>query len=389
LSVRLVFVADGRSPIARSWIEYFVRVEREVSLVSTRECAGIQGLASLEIVSLWPGGGRGTVRSQRNLTLVTALRHWLGPWMVRRRAGRLRGILRQWHPDLVHALRLPFEGMLAAAADPAAPLVISTWGNDLTLHAPASPMMRWSSRRSLRRAAGLHADCRRDEQLAGKWGFRTVRPTLVIPGNGGVRRELFFAGRGASDPDFGIDPQTPVIVQPRGLRAYVRSDTFFKAIPLILQHRPDVVFACPAMEGAAEAEGWRSKLNLGQSLRLLPVLDAASMGALFRRAAVSVSPSTHDGTPNTLLEAMACGCLPVAGDLDSVREWITDGDNGLLIDPADEASLAAAVVHGLADEDLRRRAAEVNTRRIAERAAYDRCMGQAASFYERVLRGDR
>jgi glycosyltransferase involved in cell wall biosynthesis len=386
LTVRLVFVADGRSPIARSWIEYFVGVEREVHLVSTRPCAGIQGLASLEIVSLWPGGGGGAARRQRNLALATALRHWVGPLIVRRRAAILRGILRDRRPDLVHALRLPFEGMLATAADPAAPLVISTWGNDLTLHAPASPMMRWSTRRSLRRAAGLHSDCRRDEQLAAQWGFRAVRPTLVIPGNGGVRRETFFPGRGANDPDFGLDPGAAVVVQPRGLRAYVRSDTFFRAIPLIRQYRPEAVFVCPAMEGAAEAEDWRAKLGLGEGLRLLPSLDAASMGALFRRAAVSVSPSTHDGTPNTLLEAMACGCLPVAGDLASIREWITDGENGLLIDPADVTALAAAVLRGLSEQGLRARAAEVNMRRIAEQAEYGRCMEQAASFYERVLR---
>lgn len=141
--MRIVFVADGRSPIARSWIEFFVRREREVHLVSTRSCADIPGLASLEIVALWPGGGGGAARRQRNLSALTALRHWVGPLIVSRRAKTLRGILRALRPDLVHALRLPFEGMLAAAADPQAPLVLSTWGNDLTLHAPASQMMRW------------------------------------------------------------------------------------------------------------------------------------------------------------------------------------------------------------------------------------------------------
>jgi glycosyltransferase involved in cell wall biosynthesis len=276
--------------------------------------------------------------------------------------------------------------MLAAAADPPAPLVISLWGNDLTLHAPASPMMRWSTRRALRHAAGLHADCRRDEQLAVDWGFRSVRPTLVVPGNGGVRRGLFFPGRGVKDPDFAIDPSSPVVVQPRGLRAYVRSDTFFRAIPLIHRQRPEAIFVCPAMEGAAEADAWRDRLELGPRLRLLPALDAASMGALFRRAAVSVSPSTHDGTPNTLLEAMACGCFPVAGDLPSIREWVTDGENGLLIDPRDERSLAAAVLRALDDDGLRARAAEVNARRITEQADFEHCMAQAASFYERVLR---
>jgi glycosyltransferase involved in cell wall biosynthesis len=247
-------------------------------------------------------------------------------------------------------------------------------------------MMRWSTRKALRRAAGLHADCRRDEQLARRWGFRPVRPTLVVPGNGGVRRELFFQGRGPKDPDFALPPRAPVVVQPRGLRAYVRNDTFFRAIPMIRGERPDAMFVCPAMEGVAEAEDWRDRLELGPNLRLLPALDAASMGALFRRAAVSVSPSTHDGTPNTLLEAMACGCLPVAGDLASIREWVTDGENGLLVDPADEEALAAAVLRGLQDDGLRTRAAEMNGARIAERADYGRCMEQAASFYERVLR---
>jgi glycosyltransferase involved in cell wall biosynthesis len=384
--VRLVFVADGRSPIARSWIEHFVRGTNEVHLVSTRPCASIAGLASLEIVSLWPGRGGAVARRQRNLTVGTVLRHWLGPWIIRRHAGTLRGILRERRPDLVHALRLPFEGMLAAAADPQAPLAISLWGNDLTLHAPSSPMMRWSTRRALRRAAGLHADCRRDEHLARQWGYRAGRPTLVVPGNGGVRRELFFQGRGQNDPDFALPPGAPVVVQPRGLRAYVRNDTFFRSIPRIRRERPEAMFVCPAMEGVAEAEDWRHRLDLGSSLRLLPALDAGSMGALFRRAAVSVSPSTHDGTPNTLLEAMACGSLPVVGDLASIREWITDGENGLLVDPADEEALATAVLRGLRDDGMRTRAAGINGARIAERADYGRCMEQATSFYERVLR---
>jgi hypothetical protein len=51
---------------------------------------------------------------------------------VRRLGERIR-------PDLVHALRLPLEGMLAAEAGLAAPLPISLWGNDLTLHAPPRP----------------------------------------------------------------------------------------------------------------------------------------------------------------------------------------------------------------------------------------------------------
>jgi glycosyltransferase involved in cell wall biosynthesis len=276
--------------------------------------------------------------------------------------------------------------MLAAASAPEAPLVLSTWGNDLTLHAPATPLMRWATRRALVRAAGLHADCARDERLARARGFAEGRPSLVAPGNGGVRREIFHSKAESRDPDFGLPAGAPVVVQPRGLRAYVRSDTFFRSIPRLLEAAPATIFVCPAMEGLAEAEAWRARLEIGDRLRLLPTLDAGSMAALFRRAAVSVSPSTHDGTPNTLLEAMACGSLPAAGDLESIREWIRPEENGLLFDPTSSFALAEAVERGLKDDDLRERARRTNAERIAERADYDLVMPRAVSFYEDVLR---
>ncbi len=387
--MRLAFVADGRSPIARSWVEYFLRGGDRVHLISTRSCPGMDGLASLEIVPLWPraGGGGAGGRRQRNIDALTALRHWFGPLFVARRASMLRAILRELGPDVVHAMRLPFEGMLAAAANPAAPLVISLWGNDLTLHAASTPVMRWATWRALRRAQALHADCQRDLRLAGRWGFRSALPSIVLPGNGGVRRETFHPGPSETDPDFGLPAQAQVVVQPRGLRAYVRNDTFFAAIPRVLERVPKAIFVCPAMESAAEADAWRATLGLGTALRLLPSLDPSSMAALFRRATVSVSPSTHDGTPNTLLEAMACGCLPVAGDLESIREWIQDGENGLLVDPSSVQGVAEGVVRGLTDAGLRGRASRMNAGVVAERADYSVQMPRIASFYEQVLRG--
>ncbi len=105
------------------------------------------------------------------------------------------------------------------------------------------------------------------------------------------------------------------------------------------------------------------------------------MADLFRRTQVVVSPSTHDGTPNTLLEALACGCFPVVGDLESLREWITPGANGLLVDPGDPQALAGAILQALGQPELRRSAAAYNLRQVEERAEYQRCMQAAERFY--------
>jgi glycosyltransferase involved in cell wall biosynthesis len=98
-----------------------------------------------------------------------------------------------------------------------------------------------------------------------------------------------------------------------------------------------------------------------------------------------VSPSTHDGTPNSLLEAMACGTFPVCGDLESIREWINHGENGLLVDPTNPTALADGIVWALKDSAMRKQAAKINAQIVAERADYERNMERAKAFYQSLL----
>jgi glycosyltransferase involved in cell wall biosynthesis len=75
----------------------------------------------------------------------------------------------------------------------------------------------------------------------------------------------------------------------------------------------------------------------------------------------------------------------VAGDIESLREWITPGENGLLVDPRDPVALAEAILRALRDVSLRQRARERNTRLVAERAEYGRVMRDAESFYLKLI----
>ncbi len=384
--MKILFVADGRSPTALQWMRYFVERGDEVHLASTFACQPALDLKGLELVPVAFSGAKsraagasrsGGVWSASTLRLRTALRQWLGPVTISRAASRLRGILERVQPDIIHAMRIPYEGMLAADAYGAATLLVSVWGNDFTLHAPSTPIMRHYTQWTLKVADALHTDCQRDLRLARKWGFQTGRPTLVAPGNGGVRSDLFFPP--------GSLVETPLVFNPRGFRAYVRNDTFFNAIPLVLKERPDARFACASMAGEGEAVRRLARLGVASAVELLPARDHAGMADLFRAAQVVVSPSTHDGTPNSLLEGMACGCFPVASDLESIREWITSGRNGLLVDPGDPSAWAAAILRGLNEPALRRQAAEENAAVIAERAEYRRNMARAAEFYGKLM----
>jgi glycosyltransferase involved in cell wall biosynthesis len=225
-------------------------------------------------------------------------------------------------------------------------------------------------------ADALHADCQRDIRLAQEWGFAAKRPTLVIPGNGGVRTDIFFPPKKLVEAS--------VVINPRGFRAYVRNDVFFKSIPLVLKEIPGARFICTSMAGESQALQWIKELGIGQAVELLAPRPHAQMADVYRRAAVLVSPSVHDGTPNSLLEGMACGCFPVAGDLESIREWITDGENGLLTDATDPRRMAESVVMALKSKNLRGQATGLNAERIEEGAEYQTCMKKVDNFYKNL-----
>jgi glycosyltransferase involved in cell wall biosynthesis len=80
-------------------------------------------------------------------------------------------------------------------------------------------------------------------------------------------------------------------------------------------------------------------------------------------------PSLTEGSPNVVLEAMACGCAVVAGDVPACRELIESGTHGWLCRPRDVEGLAQAVVGALADHSARRECANAARDRVAARHA--------------------
>jgi glycosyltransferase involved in cell wall biosynthesis len=387
--MRYLFVVDGRSPTALNWIRHFAEGGDEIYIASTFACSLDFPINGLEITpvafsafkkhSQRPGSA-----SSRTLGLRTVLRQWLGPLTVRRASPRLSAFIEKVKPALIHAMRIPYEGMLATFARSGArnsiqaPLIVSSWGNDFTLHAPSSRLMGQFTHRTLQSTDAFHADCQRDIRFAKEWGLDSSKPSLVAPGNGGIRLDVFHRNSKPVDE--------PIIINPRGFRPYVRNDAFFKAIPLVLARQPNTKFICASMAGEPQAVQWIKELDIDHAVELLPLLPHAQMAQTFRRAQIVVSPSIHDGTPNTLLEGIACGCFPVAGDLESIREWIAPNENGLLFDSNSPQSIANAIIAAIENKDLRKKAASLNNEMISTRAEYKHNMEKVEEFYGKVSR---
>jgi glycosyltransferase involved in cell wall biosynthesis len=119
-----------------------------------------------------------------------------------------------------------------------------------------------------------------------------------------------------------------------------------------------------------------NELELTEAVRFLGPLTEPELEQQYAQATAFVLPcqigadGNRDGLPNTLLEAMARGLPVVSTTLESVREAVTDGEDGLLVAPGDGEALAEALHRLLRDPDTRQRLGSAARARVAE--DYDR-----------------
>jgi glycosyltransferase involved in cell wall biosynthesis len=117
-----------------------------------------------------------------------------------------------------------------------------------------------------------------------------------------------------------------------------------------------------------------------------PRIDRRELQRRFLEAAIFCSVPDSDGTSVALLEGMASGTFPIVSDLASNRDWVTDGENGLVVPARDVKGLADALERAARDDGLRRRACQVNRALVARRATWEHAVETVLAEYARIVR---
>lgn len=87
----------------------------------------------------------------------------------------------------------------------------------------------------------------------------------------------------------------------------------------------------------------------------------SDVSSWLERCSVFVLPSYYrEGTPRSVLEAMATGRAIITTDSPGCRETVTDGENGFLVPPRDQLSLAHAMERFLLEPQLVSKMAEAS-----------------------------
>ena len=266
----------------------------------------------------------------------------------------LIALFRELKPDVVlsYTIKPVIYGMLAAglAGVPGRFAMITGLGYTFigsTMKARLVGLVtRQLYRLSLRRAKRVFFQNPDDRALFEHYGLTRGPDQAAIINGSGVDLNVF---RPAPIPDDG--PSFLLIARlltDKGIREYV------DAARMIRAKHPASAFHLvgwldegnPAGITKAELEGWVDEGVVhyhGQLQDVRPVIAASS---------VYVLPSYREGTPRTVLEAMAMGRPIVTTDAPGCRETVEHGENGFLVPVRDADALVEAMVRFVEEPSL-------------------------------------
>lgn len=185
------------------------------------------------------------------------------------------------------------------------------------------------------------------------------------------RSELLFVGR---------------LVEKKGLRYLL------DVLPMVRNVRADVTLTIAGF--GPEERRLRSQVNdlgLQEVVRFLGPVAQPDLPHLYRRAAVFVAPfvraesGDQEGLPVALMEAVACGCPAIAGDVAGLLDIFGPRADECVVNPRDSRALTAAILRRLQQPDKAVAESVAMRAALQERLSWD----HIARRYADLLQGLR
>ena len=156
------------------------------------------------------------------------------------------------------------------------------------------------------------------------------------------------------------------------------------AFAKVLEHMPQARLRLVG-EGPLEAElrARMAQAPLAGKVEILPA--TTDVAACCRSARVFALSSLREGTPNVLLEAMACGLPAVATRVGGIPFLLRE-ENGLMAPVGDAAGLAAGIVRLLRDPELAQRMGKAGRERVERDFPFSTMIAAHEELFARFLR---
>ena len=257
----------------------------------------------------------------------------------------IKKVIRDFKPDIIHVHQANAYGYMAAIANKRRiPMVLTTWGSDVLLLPHRGFLYRYIVNKSLRDSNFITADANyMAEAIHGLIG----------------KKEVTIANFGIDISSMTTEHQKEKIIYSNRLHQDLYNiDQIISGSAKFLAQRSDWRLIVGANGNNTEALKAQAKEEIPENqVSFIGFVTADVNRSHYLKSAIYISIPNSDGTAISLLEAMAYGAIPVVADLPANREWIVDGENGIIL-------------HNRNVEEALERALTLNPKEVAQRNAH-------------------
>lgn len=291
---------------------------------------------------------------------------------------RLRRLVRDEHIDLIHA-HLPTMGIVARVVSPVP--VVYTEHNMADSY---RPLTRTLNRMTYGRNAAATAV---SGAVAGSIAGWPGDPAMVIPN--GVAVHVDPDGVAAARQELRLAESDLLVAHVGNIRPGKGHDVLIDAVTHLHERLPSVRFVSIGGEkypGDLErVRGRAIEAGLEDVLRFMgrraDALNFVAAADLF------VNPSSVEGLPVAILEAMALGRPVVAAAAGGVPGIVKDGVTGILVEPNEPEALAGGIEKMLNDPYLAERLGQAAQDMVEKEYGLEPMVRATEDVYRRVVRG--
>lgn len=160
----------------------------------------------------------------------------------------------------------------------------------------------------------------------------------------------------------------------------------FDAMPHVLSEYPDAKLIVVGYGNQKiSLQRYAKKLGIDGFVHFLDKVSRETLYSLYRKAEVYVQPSLYEPFGITILEAMSMRKPVVATNVGGIPEIITNGVEGLLVEPGNSLQLAKAITSVFSDSSLMRRLGNNARRRVERDFTWETIAKKTLELYKQVL----
>ena len=379
--MKICYLAEINNVHSQRWIKYFAGLGHDILVLS-------DSVPQTQIPAVR------IIRPEMNLpTKILAFKihpkpygYYSFKWIPYRRE------IRQFHPDIVHAMEALAYGLTLSLCGPY-PKILTPWGNDI-FHDPFhSRIARMHVRSGLKAATFVSTNHPTlDDYLSDTFGIPRDKVQCF---SWGVDLKIFHpdqkAEAGRMRESLGIPAGAPVVISNRSLAEYWGAREIAGAIPLILKQAPDAHFLLIRGSGTKafreETASFLERHGAGANVRIIDeTVGPEKMAALLNLSDIFLSVPYTDLLSISVLEGLACGAIPVVSNLPAYRSRIVDGTNGFYVPIKDAGAIAEKTVYILKNLAMKEKIRERNWNMIRENDDWEQCAPRMAALYDKAMR---